>query len=162
MKTTGELASLGNLIERVRVAMVTTAEPTGMLRSCPLLTLASDDEDRRLWFFVSSTSDADWMHRGHRRVGIAYADPNKQDYASLSGSAAIVRDPEKMRAHWDAWVELWFPLGIDDPDLALLRVDVEQAEYWEAPGVPARRIHGDVSIPTIIADAPSAEPGRIG
>ena len=142
--------------------MVTTAEPSGVLRCRPLLTLAPDDEVRQLWLFVSSTSDANWMHRAHRRVGIAYADPNKQDYASLSGRAAVVRDREKMRAHWDAWVELWFPLGIDDPELALLRVDVEQAEYWEAPGVPARRIHGDASIPTTIADAAPGEPGRIG
>jgi hypothetical protein len=26
----------------------------------------------------------------------------------------------------------WFPDGLDDPDLALLKVTVEQAEYWDS------------------------------
>ena len=29
------------------------------------------------------------------------------------------------------FAEAWFPEGVDDPHLALLRVDVEQAQYWE-------------------------------
>lgn len=28
----------------------------------------------------------------------------------------------------------WFPEGKDDPNIALLKVDVDQAEYWDAPG----------------------------
>ena len=26
----------------------------------------------------------------------------------------------------------WFPKGEDDPDIAVLRVDVSEADYWEA------------------------------
>ena len=29
------------------------------------------------------------------------------------------------------FAEAWFPEGKDDPHLALIRVDVEQAQYWE-------------------------------
>ena len=28
----------------------------------------------------------------------------------------------------------WFPQGLDDPQLALLRVNIERAEYWDSPG----------------------------
>jgi general stress protein 26 len=44
-----------------------------------------------------------------------------------------------MRAHWNAWVELWFPQGVEDPDLALLCVTVDRSEYWEAPGSAYRQ-----------------------
>ena len=136
---THELASLKNLVERVRVAMLTTADPAGMLSCRPLQTLELD-ADARLWFFVSvSASKVEEMNREYRRVGVAYSDPNKQDYASFSGSGSIVRDRERMRAHWNAWVELWFPQGIEDPDLALLCVTIEQAEYWDAPGSAYRQ-----------------------
>ena len=35
---------------------------------------------------------------------------------------------------WNPVVEAWFPDGPDDPDLVLLKVDAESAEYWKAPG----------------------------
>ena len=134
-----ELSLLRNLVERVRVGMLTTADPAGMLHCRPLQTLELD-ADARLWLYVSvERSNVEEMSRAHRRVGVAYSDPNKQDYASFSGSGAIVRDQAKMRAHWNAWVELWFPQGIEDPDLALLCVTVEQADYWEAPGSASRQ-----------------------
>jgi hypothetical protein len=27
----------------------------------------------------------------------------------------------------------WFPNGIDDPTMGLLRIEVEKAEYWDSP-----------------------------
>ena len=35
---------------------------------------------------------------------------------------------------WNPVVEAWFPDGPQDPDVVLLRVDAESAEYWKAPG----------------------------
>ena len=140
MKTTEERASLKNLIERVRVGMVTTIDGAGALRSRPLPTLELDD-DGLLWLLVAAgNADMAAMNRENSRVGIAYADPNVQDYASVAGRGAIACSQEKIRAHWNAWVELWFPQGIDTPNLALLCVTIEDAEYWEAPGGEARRV----------------------
>ena len=61
---------------------------------------------------------------------MSYADPAKQDFASVSGRGEIVRDRERMQALWSPWVKVWFPKGLDDPNLALLCVQVESAEYW--------------------------------
>jgi hypothetical protein len=27
----------------------------------------------------------------------------------------------------------WFPKGVSDPEIALLKVEIDQAEYWDAP-----------------------------
>jgi len=32
---------------------------------------------------------------------------------------------------WSAAAKAWFPGGVDDPDLQLLRVQVQHAEYWD-------------------------------
>jgi general stress protein 26 len=45
-----------------------------------------------------------------------------------------------MEALWPKWVEVFFPKGIDDPDLVLLRVDIEKAEYWDAVRSDFRRV----------------------
>jgi hypothetical protein len=66
-------------------------------------------------------------------VNVIYADPDEQRYASVSGMASVVRDRAKAKELWSPAVKAWFPKGVDDPNLALLRVRVQYAEYWEAP-----------------------------
>ena len=67
------------------------------------------------------------------RVCVSYADPDKQNYVSLSGSAHVNADRALVRAHWGESMRVWFPKGVDDPEITVLQVDVEQAEYWDAP-----------------------------
>ena len=50
--------------------------------------------------------------------------------------------PEKMKELWNPWVEPWFPDGVNDPDLGLLEVTVEDAEYWDAPSSKTQRLFG--------------------
>jgi general stress protein 26 len=78
----------------------------------------------------------------HRKVNLSYANVDKQDYVSVSGRSRLLRDREKMRELWTRSVEPWFPDGLDDPDLALLEVTVEEAEYWDAPASKTQRLFG--------------------
>jgi hypothetical protein len=41
--------------------------------------------------------------------------------------------PAKAKELWDPNYQTWFPAGPTDPHLALIRVRVERAEYWDAP-----------------------------
>lgn len=135
------LAALREIVNRIKVGMLTTQDAEGDLRSRPLQTLEADDQGR-LWFFVSASSPKiDEMRREHGTVCVSYADADKQDYASVSGRGEIVRDREKLQKLWSPWVKVWFPAGLDDPDLALLCVHIEKAEYWESPGSAVKRIY---------------------
>jgi general stress protein 26 len=44
-----------------------------------------------------------------------------------------VRDRQQMEALWSPWFRTWFPQGLDEPHLTLLKVAVAQAEYWDLP-----------------------------
>ena len=139
-QTTGEdLARLKELVEDIRIAMMTTLDDDGTLRSRPLQTLRCAD-DGALWFFTSASSPkVDEAQAGGWQVNLSYANPDKMDYVSISGRASLSRDRKLMEALWNKWVEVFFPKGIDDPDLALLRVDIEKAEYWDSPGTAIGR-----------------------
>jgi len=140
-QATPEMDKLADLVEHSRIAMMTTAEANGSLRSRPLATLQMDSQGT-LWFFTSLTSPKVEEIDQHRQVNLSYANPDDQDYVSISGRATVVRDREKMKQLWTPWVEPWFPKGVDDPDLALLAVQVEQAEYWDAPDSKVKRMFG--------------------
>ncbi len=126
-----ELDRLWSLIKDARVAML-TSERDGRLYSRPMVA-SQKGFDGRLWFFTRKSSPKVAEVEGHREVNVAYASAADNSFVSLSGRAVIVEDRAAIEAHWNAWVKAWFPDGKDDPDLALLRVDVDTAEYWDAP-----------------------------
>ncbi|HYD85338.1 MAG TPA: pyridoxamine 5'-phosphate oxidase family protein [Opitutus sp.] len=127
------LNKLRDLINDINFAMLTTVAADGSLRSRPMATLQFDTETGELWFFTAQDSPkADEIAEEHQ-VGVSYASPGKQDYVSISGRARIVRDQSKMAELWTPMAKLWFPKGLDDPRLALLRVEIEAAEYWDSP-----------------------------
>ena len=126
------IQKLNELIEEIDIAMLTTVEEDGTLRSRPMVTQRSKF-DGDLWFFtaVSSSKVAEVMHDRH--VNLSYADPDNQSYVSISGRAQTVRDRKKMEELWNPILKTWFPKGLDEPDIALLKVNVTHAEYWDSP-----------------------------
>jgi general stress protein 26 len=135
------MQKLADLIEEASIGMLTTAEADGTLRSRPLATLEMDSEGK-LWFFTAMSSGKVGEIDQHRKVNLSYANVDKQCYVSVSGHARLFREPEKMRELWTPWIEPWFPNGLDDPDLGLLEVTVDEAEYWDAPASKTQRLFG--------------------
>ncbi len=126
------LAKLGELIRNIKVAMLTTRNSDGTLHSYPMMTQGKRF-DRNLWFFTSASSHKCLEVENDCSVNVSYADPSANRYVSVSGRARLVREREKLEALWSPLMKAWFPKGIDDPDLSLLQVTIERAEYWDAP-----------------------------
>lgn len=142
----GDLQEVVDLVDEIRFAMLTTEEADGALRSRPMATLRMEITDggagAYLWFFTAWSSPKVEETRQHHQINLSYARTDKQDYLSISGTGEVVRDEEKMRALWTPWIKPWFPGGLDDPDLVLLKVTVTSAEYWKAPGSAVKRMYG--------------------
>ena len=56
--------------------------------------------------------------------------PASDAYVSVSGRASVVEDDARKKRMWSKFAQAWFPGGPEDPDLALIRVQIEEAEYW--------------------------------
>ncbi|MBV8829343.1 MAG: pyridoxamine 5'-phosphate oxidase family protein [Acidobacteriaceae bacterium] len=128
-----EIEKLAELIKGIKFAMLTTVEEDGSLHSRPMTT--QDIEfDGNLWFFTGAHAPKVWEADRHRQVNIAFADPDKNKYVSASGTATLVRDRAKIEQYWKPVYKTFFPKGLDDPELGLLKIQVEKAEYWDSPG----------------------------
>lgn len=128
-------------IKNIKVCMLTTIDEDGTLRSRPMAGW-QDAFDGTLWFFTRASSHKVHEIGNHHEVNLAYAEPDRQDYVSVSGRAELVRDPDKARQLWREYLTTWFPKGLDDPDMALLKVTVEKAEYWDAPSSAMVYLYG--------------------
>jgi len=128
------IAKLRDLIKGIDIAMLTTIDTTdGTLRSRPMSTNGDVEFDGDIWFFTYASAHKVDEIEANPQVNAAFARPDKQDYVSLSGKAELVKDRTKIEELWKPQLKAWFPKGTDDPDIALLKVSVEKAEYWDAP-----------------------------
>lgn len=120
---------LASMIDSISVGMLTTGDENGNLRSRPMVTQRV--EDGALWFFTSDDSPkVEEVHKTSE-VNVSYSDPANQVYVSVSGVAKTLRDPAKIRELWNEGAQRWFPKGPDDPQITLLKVEVNAAEFWD-------------------------------
>lgn len=112
--------------------MLTTVRDDGTLHTRPMLTRFNEPMGD-LWFFTTEHARKSDEVRHEHQVAVAFADPQRNIYASVTGSATVEHDRQSMSRLWAPQLMAWLPRGPDDPELALLRVRVRSAEYWDAP-----------------------------
>lgn len=149
-RTTQEETQLvTRMIQDIKVAMLTTIRPDGSLHSRPMA--AQDAEfDGTLWFFTSLDSPKVVEVEQEQQVNVTYADPVENRYVTISGRAMVVLDRNKIEELWNPTLNGWFPLGLEDPQIALLRVEVDSWEYWDCQ--TAKMVPRDTHKPTPPAD----------
>jgi general stress protein 26 len=130
LATIDDRKAIWRRIENVPVAFFTSLSEDNGLRARPLTTQCVEAESR-LWFFIERFGDLANDVKANPRALVTYSVEADRFYASLTGRARVYVDPEKARELWSKLNGAWFPGGPDDPNLALLRVDVDHGETWE-------------------------------
>lgn len=153
--TPAQMQKLWDMISSIQTAML-TSDDGGTLRARPMVA-AQKDFDGVLWFFTRAGAHKVSEVEHETQVNVSYADSHKQNYVSLSGTTKVVTDASVIKAHWSEAMRTWFPKGSDDPDIAILRVDITQAEYWDAPSSTMVYLYGYVKA---VATGASPHPGE--
>jgi general stress protein 26 len=122
---------LWDLIKDTRFCMLAHRHTDGTLHSHPLTTQNKAlDEGRSLYFFVSRSSEVGQRLQQDGNVNLAYANPDKDTWVSITGTARVLEDAAKKRELFNPIAKAWFPNGPDDPDMELVEVVIAEAEYW--------------------------------
>ena len=150
------IEKIKELIEGIEFAMLTTADLDGTLRSRPMAAQKTEFNGD-LWFFTGADSPKIHEIEHDQHVNVSFASPKDQHYVSLSGRAQIVRDREKIKELWDPSLKAWFPEGPEDPNVVLLKVNVEKGEYWDSPSSVVAHV---VGMAKAIATGTSYQPGE--
>jgi general stress protein 26 len=98
-------------------------------RSQPM-TAQLDGEQGPIWFFAARSSDL-VRAMGPRHEAVAhFAAKGHQVFASLHGELVLDNDRATIDRLWNRFVAAWFEGGKDDPELALLRFEPDDAQAW--------------------------------
>lgn len=119
------------LMKDITFCMLTSVDSGGVLHSRPM-TLQHVAFDGTLWFFVGLSTGVSREIVERPQVNVSFSAPADHQFVSASGRARLVQDPVKKEALWNPTYKVWFPGGLADPELVLLAVDIENAEYWDS------------------------------
>lgn len=126
------LEKIKKLVEDIKLAMlVTENKKEGSLRSRPMYT-SKMEEDHTIYFFTTNDSDKIDDIQADRAVNLSYASKDNRNFLSISGTAQMVDDRQKMEELWQPYMKGWYPDGLETPELTLLKVVPDSAEYWIA------------------------------
>lgn len=133
MSQESDFQKLREMIKDIDLCMLTTVDESNDLHSRPMSTNGDVDESGNIWFFTSSNSHKASEIERNPNVNVSFIDSDQQHYISVSGTAELVRDKAKIKDLWKPVLKAWFPDGPDQPDVALLKVNIKKAEYWDTP-----------------------------
>jgi len=122
---------LYEMIDDVGTAMLVT-ETDHDLRSRPMSGKLYRDSGE-IWFLTESESEKVQEISEDRTSNLTYSCPEKETYISITGTAALSRDAEKIDDMWGPWAKAWLQCEKDDPKVAAIRFKPQIAEYWSAP-----------------------------
>ncbi|MEH1828758.1 MAG: pyridoxamine 5'-phosphate oxidase family protein [Nostoc sp.] len=127
-----QIKKLHELIKDIDYGMFTTVDDDGSLHSYPMSKSGEINSESILWFFTYADSHKVTEIEHHKQVNVSFSSPEQQRYVSISGTAQLVEDRNKLRELWKPELQTWFPKGLDEPNIALLKVNINQVNYWES------------------------------
>lgn len=129
---TDEITKFWDMIEDLRVAMLTTETASG-LESRPMSAYV-DKAAGAIWFITRVDSDKTNEIKDDAAVNLAFANSSSNKYVSVTGTARIVRDTAKQKKLWNPFAEAWLPEGPEAATVGLIHVTPAHATIWDSPG----------------------------
>ena len=121
---------LWSMIKDIKVGMLVSSDDKD-LRARPMH-ISQDEFDGTLYFFTKRRSDKVSEIKKDHDVCVAFSSPDDDSYVSCSGVANVIRDQDLINDMWNPFVAAWFPEGKEDPNVALIKINVYMAEIWDA------------------------------
>ena len=119
---------VNGLIKDIEVAMFTTISSDNKIISRPMQT-QEVEFDGELWFLTMKDTDKYQEITANPHVNLAYAG---KSYVSISGTAEFIEDQAKKKEYWNPVFDKMLDAGYDDPNVVLIKVDADSAEYWDS------------------------------
>jgi general stress protein 26 len=129
---TSPLDHVWEIAKKIKTCMLTTLSAT-RIRSRPMHAIIDRDAGC-LWFITDQRGAKDEEIRAAPDVCLAFADTGSNTYLSITGHAELLHDVAKIRELWSTEAQAWWPKGPADPDVRVLRVVPDSAEYWDTRG----------------------------
>jgi general stress protein 26 len=136
-----DVARLGELLEDIDFCMLTTIDAGGQLHARPMSTQRSEF-DGTLRFLTDRDSHKVEDIERNPQVIATYAKPDDHTWVCVHGTARLARDEQLIKELWSPVHRAWWPEGRHDPNIMVLSVDIDRADYWTSNGGKVTQLIG--------------------
>ena len=130
--TEGTAQHAWDLMKKITFAMLVTRDGE-KIRSRPMARLCSAPDEGAIYFLTDARRHKDDEIASDHHVNLGFADTSAQKYVSVSRHRAISNDRAKIKELFGTAAKAWWD-SPDDPNIRVLKVTPEEAEYWDSPG----------------------------
>ncbi|WP_018341985.1 pyridoxamine 5'-phosphate oxidase family protein [Cytophaga aurantiaca] len=127
-----DVSKLVELVKDVKTCMLITIEKYTENLSGRPMGISHVEEDGTMWFFTKMSSPKVDEIEQNAQISLAIISESKNVYLMINGNARLSYDYSKMKEFWSPIMKAWFPMGIDDPELILIKVIPTEASYWDS------------------------------
>ena len=130
MNKQAQMDTIQAMVKDIKYTMMTTRNDENHLHSCPMNTTETSIGAKEIWFIGHKPSETVDNIKQNSEVNLAYVTQESDKYLSISGTAELVEDEEKLNELWSVMYNAYFEQGKDDPKVQLIKVVPHGAEYW--------------------------------
>ena len=130
MNKQAQMDTIQAMVKDIKYTMMTTRNGENHLHSCPMNTTETSIGAKEIWFIGHKPSETVDNIKQNPEVNLAYVTQESDKYLSISGTAELVEDEEKLNELWSVMYNAYFEQGKDDPQVQLIKVVPHGAEYW--------------------------------
>ena len=88
--------------------------------------------DGTLWFITDKRSRKVAAIEQGAMTTLLFQNDKEGAYLHLTGRASVIEDRAKLEALYTTLQRTWFPKGLDDPDITLVKFEVDEGNYWDS------------------------------
>lgn len=94
----------------------------------PMTAQLDEDAQSAIWFFTGRDNE---IATGGP-VTATFAGKGHDIFARFTGQLSTESDRARIDQFWSPVIEAWFPRGKNDPNMLLMRMDLDRAEIWNS------------------------------
>jgi general stress protein 26 len=89
------------------------------------------DDQGNFWFLSANDSHKNQELQSDNSVQLLFQGSAHSDFLSVTGTASISTDKNKIKELWEPIIKTWFTGGVDDPRITVIKVEPAEGYYWD-------------------------------
>ena len=117
------------LIKNSKIAIIGTVDDEGYPNIKAMLNLVSEGMIT-FWFSTNTSSKRVAQIMNNKKASVYFVDQDQFMGLMLIGDMEVVSDEALRRKLWFEGSEMYYPLGVDDPDYSVLKFTATKGNYY--------------------------------
>jgi len=122
--------TVGNMIDKAGVSLIGSVDEAGFPNIKAMLPPRKREGIKHLYFTTNTSSLRVKQYADNPQACIYFFDRRFFRGVMLRGTMEVLQDSATKEAIWQAGDEMYYPLGVTDPDYCVLRFTAQDGRYY--------------------------------